>query len=82
MACLIRELTSDDAATYRALRVRALGEHPEAFGRTPEEVPSVETIAKFLGEDGLVLGVIERARTWQGLEGRYYDEELMVLDLT
>src|SRR5262249_12360130 len=35
----------DDAGAYRALRVRSLREHPEAFGRTPEEVEPVDAIA-------------------------------------
>ncbi len=42
---LIRVIGPDDAATFRELRVRALREHPEAFGRTPEEVDSVEVLA-------------------------------------
>ena len=170
VAGLIRALGPDDAAIYRAQRIRALREHPDAFGRTPDEVPSVETIAEqlrvdagseedlMLGafDDAVLLGVagchreraikqrhiafvwgiyliperrgtglgrrlvtelIVRARTWKGLEclwldvttvntsaralyaslgfrgvavkprvlkvdGRYYDEELMILDLT
>jgi RimJ/RimL family protein N-acetyltransferase len=38
----IRLLTPTDARAYHALRIRALREHPEAFGRTPEEVEPVE----------------------------------------
>ena len=167
---MIRSLGPADASAYRALRVRALTEHPEAFGRTPEEVPSVDALAaQFRADAGsdtdfllgafegaalvgtagchreravkqrhvaylwgvyvaaehrraglgreLTLAAIARARTWSGLEalwldvttttrgaralyascgfasaavkprslkvgGRYYDEELMVLDLT
>lgn len=33
----IRQLTQEDAAAYRALRLRALGEAPDAFGSTLEE---------------------------------------------
>lgn len=33
----IRILNGDDAATYQALRLRALKEHPESFGRSYEE---------------------------------------------
>jgi ribosomal protein S18 acetylase RimI-like enzyme len=33
-----RKLTADDAAAFRALRVEMCGQHPEAFGQTPEEV--------------------------------------------
>jgi ribosomal protein S18 acetylase RimI-like enzyme len=52
-AALIRSLGPADAGAYRALRVRALTEHPEAFGRTPEEVPAVEALAEqFRGYDG------------------------------
>jgi ribosomal protein S18 acetylase RimI-like enzyme len=170
VACLIRALGPDDAAAYRELRVRALREHPDAFGRTPQEVPTVDVITEHFRQDvgsdqdltlgafegeallgvaacfreraakqrhiaiifgvyvlpdrrrtglgrQLVAEVIARARTWTGLEclwldvttvntharalyaslgfrgvaikprvlkvdGRYYDEELMVLDLT
>jgi len=170
VASLIRALGPDDAASYREQRIRALCEHPDAFGRTPEEVPTVETLAEqfrldagteeylmlgafdgsvLLGVAGchreraikqrhiafvwgiyvvpehrgtglgrrLVAELVARARTWKGLEclwldvttvnttaralyaslgfrgvaikprvlkvdDRYYDEELMVLDLT
>jgi ribosomal protein S18 acetylase RimI-like enzyme len=51
MAMLIRALGEDDAAAYRELRVRALREHPEAFGRTPEEVDPVDAIARRLAEN-------------------------------
>ncbi len=43
---LIRALTPADAPAFRDLRVRALRDHPEAFGRTPEEVDTVEVIAE------------------------------------
>jgi|SRR5215510_4248640 len=51
----------DDAGAYRALRVRSLREHPEAFGRTPEEVEPVDAIAARLRVDigsdfGVLLG--------------------------
>ena len=170
MMLVLRELGPGDATIYRALRVRALDEHPDAFGRTPEEVPPVATIAELFRTDAgsqhdvmlgafdgdvlvgmagchretpikqrhiafiygvyvlpeyrrgglarrLVTAVMERARTWKGLEvlwldvttvnpharalyaslgfrgvavkprvlkvgDRYYDEELMVLELT
>src|SRR5262245_36811695 len=39
---VVRLLAAADAAAFRTQRVRALREHPEAFGRTPEEVDSVE----------------------------------------
>jgi ribosomal protein S18 acetylase RimI-like enzyme len=48
---LIRALTPADAPAFRALRVRALRDHPEAFGRTPEEVDAVEVIAERFRRD-------------------------------
>jgi RimJ/RimL family protein N-acetyltransferase len=61
---LIRMLHPDDAVAYHAQRIRALREHPEAFGRTPEEVDSVEIWADRLrddlhGENDLMLGAFE-----------------------
>ena len=170
MAPEIRVLGPADAALYREHRIRALREHPDAFGRTPDEVAPVEVLAEQFRADarseedfilggfeagalagvagchrerpakqrhiGFIWGVyvvperrgaglaralmvtaIARARTWRGLEclwldvttvnvsaralyaslgfrgvavkprvlkvgDRYYDEELMVLDLT
>jgi len=38
----IRPLEPADATAFRVLRVRALREHPEAFGRTPDEVESMQ----------------------------------------
>ncbi len=35
---LIRKLTPADTAAFRQLRVEMCGDHPEAFGQTPEEV--------------------------------------------
>jgi RimJ/RimL family protein N-acetyltransferase len=43
---LIRLLEAADAPAFRALRIRALREHPEAFGRSPEEVDPVEVLAE------------------------------------
>ncbi len=47
----VRRLTLDDAAQYQAIRLRALIEHPEAFGSSAEEFEqqSLEDIAKRLG---------------------------------
>ena len=48
---MIRVLGPDDAAAFRDIRLRAVREHPEAFGRTPEEVDSVEVWAKRMRAD-------------------------------
>jgi ribosomal protein S18 acetylase RimI-like enzyme len=167
---VIRDLRPEDAVSYREFRVRAIREHPDVFGRTPDEVPSVDTLAEYFRVDvgsaqdltlgafegevlvgmagchrerlakqrhiafiwgvyvvperrrgglarQLVVAAMERARTWNGVESlwldvttvnpaaralyaslgfrgvaikpralkvdvRYYDEELMVFDLT
>jgi len=42
----IRPLEPTDAAAFRALRVRGLRDHPEAFGRSHEEIDAVEAIAE------------------------------------
>lgn len=48
---MIRLLTPTDAAEYRAIRLRALMEHPSAFGSSIEEFEqlSMEDIAQRLG---------------------------------
>jgi hypothetical protein len=67
---MIRVLGPDDAAAFHDIRLRAVREHPEAFGGTPEEVDSVEAWAKRLVKPcALKVG------------DTYYDEELMVLDV-
>jgi ribosomal protein S18 acetylase RimI-like enzyme len=42
----IRPLAPADAGAYRELRLRALREHPDAFGRAPDEVDAVEVWAE------------------------------------
>ena len=58
-------LSPADAAAYHALRLRALREHPEAFGRSPEEVEPVEAWAETFRANGerdgdFTLGAFER----------------------
>jgi len=43
---LTRVLAEADAPAFYALRQRALREHPEAFGMSPEEVGPVEVVAE------------------------------------
>lgn len=65
----IRVLTPNDAAMYQSLRLRALQEHPEAFGASYEDEASLapDAVAERIKEtvDGFVLGA------WQNdnLEG-------------
>jgi ribosomal protein S18 acetylase RimI-like enzyme len=50
---LVRVLGPPDAAAFRAQRIRALREHPDAFGRAPEEVDSVDVWTERLRGYGL-----------------------------
>jgi len=50
---LVRVLGPPDAAAFRAQRIRALREHPDAFARAPEEVDSVEAWTERLRAYGL-----------------------------
>ena len=81
---VIRLLTPDDARAYRALRLRALAEHPEAFTSSAEEESthaaqwSVQRLTPdsskphdfFIGafDGGRLVGML-------GLEGRYRYKE-------
>ena len=64
MARVIRVLGPGDAVAYREQRVRALREHPDAFGRTPDEVAPAEILAEQFradarSEDDFILGAFE-----------------------
>lgn len=72
---LIRRLAPDDAAAYRALRLRGLAEHPDAFTSSPDAEaakPLAATEARIAPEsddavygafvDGTLAGVIGLAR--------------------
>ena len=74
---VVRVLDPTDAAAFRTLRIRALREHPEAFGRTPEEVDSLEVWTERLRVDtgsdlDFVLGAFE-ADTLVGTAGCHRD---------
>lgn len=48
----VRVLTPADAEAYRAVRLRALHEHPPAFGSLPEDEPNLEeTTARLTDSD-------------------------------
>ncbi|HYE92970.1 MAG TPA: GNAT family N-acetyltransferase [Terriglobales bacterium] len=69
----IRELGPADAPAFHALRLRALREHPEAFGRTPDEMDPVDVWARRLADDAgsdrdVMLGAFEGA-TLVGMAG-------------
>jgi ribosomal protein S18 acetylase RimI-like enzyme len=60
----IRVLTEADAEAWLDLRLRALREHPDAFGRTPEEDNSLQMWRERLRtadsqRDGFVLGALD-----------------------
>lgn len=76
---LIRELGPDDAEAYKAIRIKALSEHPEAFGQSSEEAQqqSVEEIRRDIAgwhsaggfalaaftEEGSILGMVAVGRS-------------------
>jgi RimJ/RimL family protein N-acetyltransferase len=60
----IRKLTEADAGAYRAARLRALREHPDAFGRAYEEVQGLDEMTEELrsqhdGVRGFILGAFD-----------------------
>ena len=67
----IRRLTAADAIEYRALRLRALREHPDAFrsGYEEEAANPADWAARRLGSDGFFLGAFDAAGTLIGTVG-------------
>jgi ribosomal protein S18 acetylase RimI-like enzyme len=70
---IIRMLVAGDAQAFRDLRLRALRDHPEAFGRSPEEVEPAEVWARrteidALSEPDFTLGAFDGA-TLVGMVG-------------
>jgi RimJ/RimL family protein N-acetyltransferase len=70
---LIRELGPDDAAEFKALRLKGLKEEPDAFGSSFEESEAVP-IATFAeriasNQNGFVLGAFDKAMV--GMTGFY-----------
>jgi ribosomal protein S18 acetylase RimI-like enzyme len=70
----IRQLTEDDAAIYREVRLRGLREDPEGFGETYEEAlarPLAETVARFRSHDAaigtFILGAYDDAGALVGM---------------
>jgi ribosomal protein S18 acetylase RimI-like enzyme len=67
----IRILTPEDAESYRALRLRALREHPESFGSSYEEESrrSAEVYAERLkpSDDRFTLGAFDESGTLVGM---------------
>ena len=72
---LVRTLQANDAQAYRALRIRALHDHPEAFGRAAGEVDSLEMWIQRLADDqqsdlGVIVGAFHDGRL-VGVAGCY-----------
>src|SRR6266705_3068554 len=62
---IARVLTEADAPAFYSLRQRALREHPEAFGMSPEEVGPVEVVAERFRADtasSFVMGAFDPER--------------------
>ncbi|MGH7323755.1 MAG: hypothetical protein ACREJ9_03815 [Candidatus Rokuibacteriota bacterium] len=70
-----RVLTESDAKAYRLLRLRALGEEPLAFFRTPEEADSLDERKRrfILGafDDGRLVGLVGCRRPEPAVKRRH-----------
>ena len=70
---LIRELVPDDAEAYKVLRLKALSEHPEAFGQSFEEAQqqTIEEIRRDIagwhGAGGFALAVFNEEGSIVGM---------------
>ena len=63
----IRRLTSDDAVVYRALRLRGLREHPEAFTSSwedDERKPLAASQSRLQDPLSTFWGAFEATRSW------------------
>jgi ribosomal protein S18 acetylase RimI-like enzyme len=71
----VRLLDSEDAVSFRELRLRALRDHPDAFGSSYEEAVnlSIEETAERLkpSPDAFVLGAFDAAGKLVGMVGFY-----------
>jgi RimJ/RimL family protein N-acetyltransferase len=72
----IRELTESDAAAFRALRLRALRDHPDAFAQTyddaaarPPESYAEQLQAAAASPDDCILGAFDAEGTLVGMVG-------------
>ncbi|GAA5344815.1 GNAT family N-acetyltransferase [Planifilum fimeticola] len=74
----VRLLDPEDAVSFRELRLRALRDHPDAFGKSYEEAVnlSVEETAERLkpSPDAFVLGAFDAAGKLVGMVGFYREK--------
>lgn len=71
----IRPLNPEDAASFRELRLKALRDHPDAFGQSYEEAMnlSIEEMAERLkpSPDAFILGAFDAEGRLMGMVGFY-----------
>jgi GNAT superfamily N-acetyltransferase len=86
-AVRIRRVRPDEAATYKAFRLRALADSPDAFGQT---LAQAEQMADSLwqhrvtrgaaGEESLVLIAVDAATDrWLGMTGSYFEDDAQTI---